>query len=115
MYLALRPGSVTRKNEGRIDGRVELSVDGRAIGEGKRDVDTNISFERPGRRELAKLIVCERDAVAGELGDGPSKASVCVVQNVVNGERGEEAPGRSRNGSDETLGTVCRHNELDKI
>ena len=89
---------------GGVDGHVEPSIDGGANIKGKRDVvSTDTSREGPGRGEIPNVIVLERGVVAGELGDGAGKAAGRVVQNLVNGERGREAPRCSWNRSDETL------------
>jgi len=108
-YLVLGPDSATRNGARGVDGHVEPSIDGGANIEGKRDVArTDTSREGPGRGEIANVIVLECGVVAGKIGDGAGKASGRVVQNLVNGERGGEAPIRSGNGSDETLGGL-RH------
>ena len=104
MYLVLGPDSATPNGAGGVDGHIEPSIDGGAI-EGKRDVaTTNTSREGPGHGEFANVIVLECGVAAGEVGDGGTEASGQVVRNVVNGERGGEAPSCSWNGSDETLG-----------
>jgi hypothetical protein len=108
-HLVLGPDSATRDSAGRIDGHVELASDGSAIVKSERNVGiANASSEGPRRSEVTNIVITELGVVARKLGNGSSEASGRVVQDLVDGEKGHEAPRGSRNGADESLGSM-RH------
>jgi len=108
-HLVLGPASATRDSAGRIDGHVEPASDGRAIIKSERNVGiADASRDGPRRREVTNIVIAELGVAARKLGDGSGEASGRVVQNLVDGERGREAPSGSRNGVDEPFGRI-RH------
>ena len=105
-HLVLCPGSTTGDSAGGAHGRasVESASNGRANVKSERDLAvTDVSREGPGRGKVTDIVITERSVAASKRGDGTDEASRHVVQDPVDGERGREAPGCSRNGVDESL------------
>ena len=108
-HLVLGPASATRDSAGRIDGHVESASDGRAIVKSERNVGiADASRDGPRRSEVTNIAISELGVTASKLGDGSGEASGRIVQNLVDGERGCETPSGSRNGVDESFGSI-RH------
>jgi hypothetical protein len=107
--LVLGPDTGTIDSAGRIDVGVEAASDGRANVKIERNVGvTDASREGPRRSEITKIVIGELGVATSKLGDGSGEASGYVVQDLVDGERAREPLRGSRNGVDESFGSM-RH------
>ena len=106
-YLVLGPASATRDSAGRIDGHVESASDGSAIVKSERNVGiADASRDGSRRSEVTNIVIGERCVTTRKLGNGSGEASGRIVQDLVDGERGCEAPSGSGNRVDESFGSV---------